>query len=213
MRRREHLPEQELALHASGDLNLWRSVCVRWHLSSCSLCRERVGQYRQDLLELDRLATELPAGMNWDGVYWDKLAVEMTANIRVGLAAGECVAPKLERRLHSTPWRVAFASLGLAVLLLAGWLLNTPKAQTASLGRAMRAIANNSWRTRSAENPGPIVSVSATGIELREGGSRLDVSQRDVRPVAVSLSVKGSARARYVDSETGQVTITSVYAQ
>jgi hypothetical protein len=28
----------------------------------------------------------------------------------------------------------------------------------------------------------------------------------------VTLSVQGSARARYIDADTGQVTITSVYA-
>jgi hypothetical protein len=167
-----------------------------------------LASYRRDRKELDRLALQMPAGADWN---WDKLAVEMTANIRVGLAAGECVAPRPERRLHSTPWRVAAASVGLAVLLVVGWLLNTPKAQTASFGRAMRAIVSSSWRTP--EATGPVVSVSASGIELRDGGVRLDVSQGDARPVAVSLSVKGSARARYVDSETGQVTITSVYAQ
>ena len=51
------------------------------------------------------------------------------------------------------------------------------------------------------------------GIELRENGAWLGVTQGKDRPVAVSLNVKGTARARYVDEDTGQVTITSVYAQ
>jgi hypothetical protein len=39
------------------------------------------------------------------------------------------------------------------------------------------------------------------------------MSQGVGRPVSVTLSVQGSARARYVDADTGQVTITGVYAQ
>lgn len=63
------------------------------------------------------------------------------------------------------------------------------------------------------EDPGPVVEASATGIELRENGSALKISQGPLRPIAVSVSAQGSASARYVDAETGQVTITSVYVQ
>ena len=70
------------------------------------------------------------------------------------------------------------------------------------------------WRAGgSLEDRGPLVEVSAAGIQLRENGGVLGMSQGVARPVSVTLSVQGSARARYVDSETGQVTITGVYAQ
>jgi hypothetical protein len=58
-----------------------------------------------------------------------------------------------------------------------------------------------------------VVSATSSGIELRENGSALAVSQGAARPVAVSVSTQGSASARYVDTDTGQVTITSVYVQ
>jgi hypothetical protein len=63
------------------------------------------------------------------------------------------------------------------------------------------------------EERGPVVEATSSGIELRENGSSLGVSQGASRPLAVSVSVQGSASARYVDSDTGQITITSVYAQ
>ncbi len=63
------------------------------------------------------------------------------------------------------------------------------------------------------EDRGPSVQVSAAGIQLQQNGGTLGMSQGQERPVNVTLSVQGSARARYIDADTGQVTITGVYAQ
>ena len=219
----QHRTEPDLALYAGKDVSPWRTPLLYWHVASCAYCRERAEQYRDDHRQFKRLAVQLPGSLNWE-----LMSTEMTANIRVGLAAGECVAPRGDgHRSFAMHWRAATAAAGLVVLLMAGWWLNTPKPQIRSLqtsgqtmkapawDRALRAIGGSSWRsTQSATGlDGPVVGVSATGIELRQGSSNLDVFQGTARPVAVSLSVKGLARARYVDSETGQVTITSVYAQ
>ena len=119
-------------------------------------------------------------------------------------------------------WRVAGVSAGLTALMISAWWMNLPASQTASLGRAMKAIARGpSWQGRALEEAGPTVRVTAAGIELRDNGGTLTISSgvsgggaaRDAaRPAAVTLNVQGSARAHYVDAETGQVTITSVYA-
>jgi len=66
---------------------------------------------------------------------------------------------------------------------------------------------------RALEDAGPMVQVSAAGIQLQQNGGTLGMSQGQQRPVSVTLSVQGSARARYIDADTGQVTITGVYAQ
>jgi len=151
------------------------------------------------------------------GVRWDRLAAEMAANIRVGLAAGECVAPHPPKRLIHTGWRVAAAIGALSALMVVAWWLNMPSAQTASLGRAMKAIVNGrEWQARhrlGLDEASSLVQASAEGVELRENGSAMTLSQRGVRPVSVSLNTQGSARASYIDADTGQVTITSVYAQ
>ena len=147
---------------------------------------------------------------------WDRLAAEMAANIRVGLAAGECVAPRGRKRGLSMRWRVTAAVGGFCALLVAAWWLNMPASQTASLGRAMKAVVNGrQWQARRilGFDEGSLVEASAAGIAVRENGGALTLSQRGARPVSVTLNTQGSARARYIDSDTGQVTITSVYEQ
>jgi hypothetical protein len=149
------------------------------------------------------------------GVSWDRLASEMAANIRVGLAAGECVAPRRPARAYPAAWRIATTLAALSALLVFAWWLNVPPSETVALKGAMKKVAHAlPWPgTGMLEDRGPLVEVSAAGIQLRENGGVLGMSQGVARPVSVTLSVQGSARARYVDADTGQVTITGVYAQ
>jgi len=206
----KHVTEADLAVYAAGDVSWWAQPLTRLHVSRCAVCKGRAEAYRADQQRIRELATDLPAGLDWD-----RLAAEIHANIRVGLEAGECVAPRTGRRGIPAGWRVAAAMAGFTALLISAWWLNMPAAQTASLGRAMKAMTH--WQISRGlrfEDSGPLVEATAAGIELRENGSALAVTHGvNSRPVAVSLSVQGSARARYIDSDTGQVTITSVYAQ
>src|SRR4029077_17421787 len=87
------------------------------------------------------LASELPRNINWD-----RMAAEMSANVRVGLEAGECVASRVRKPAMSTGWRVAAASAGVAFLLVSAWWLNMPRADSVALGRAMEKIVQGSWR-------------------------------------------------------------------
>ena len=207
-----HIAESEIARYAMGDVPWWRAPAVRLHVARCAACTSRVAAYRSDRDRVRQLADELPSG-----VHWERLSAEMTANIRLGLEAGECVARRPEPRTIPTGWRVAVATAGFAGLLISAWLLNMPASQTASLGKAVKRISQvRPWRggpLLPLEEAGPLVEVSAAGIQLRENGSALGVSQGVARPVSVTLSAQGAARARYLDQETGQITITSVYAQ
>lgn len=208
----QHLSEADVALYAAGDMPLWRKPLVRLHANRCAECTERIAAYRSDQEFIRQSAAEIPRGLNWD-----RMAAEMTANIRVGLEAGECVARRPQPRTLPTGWRVAAAAAGFTGLLISAWWLNMPASQSASLGRAVKKIAQvRPWRggpILPLEDQGPLVEVSAAGIQLRENGGALGVSQGLARPVSVTLSAQGAARARYLDQETGQVTITSVYAQ
>jgi anti-sigma factor RsiW len=204
-----HIPETDLALYVSGDLSLLRRAAVSFHVRQCERCRGRVTVYRADREETRKIASELPAGVNWD-----RLAAEMSANIRVGLAAGECVARKPERKKPVVSWRPAAIAAGIVGVLTAAWWLNMPPGTTDELGRAMSAI----WHGRGSvagianQDRGPTVVLTPLGIELRENDNALGGSQ-DTVPVAVSGSMQGSASARYVNADTGQMTITSVYVQ
>jgi hypothetical protein len=206
-----HPFQTDLALFAAGDLPLWRHLLIRLHVSGCDNCRSWVEAFGADRESLRSLASEMPAGVNWD-----RLAAEMSANVRVGLEAGECVAPRVRKPTLAAGWRVAAACAGVTALLVSAWWLNMPQAETAALGHVVEKIAQaRPWRggISALEDAGPTVQVSAAGIQLQQNGGTLGMSQGQERPVSVTLSVQGSARARYVDADTGQVTITGVYAQ
>jgi len=198
-----HVAETDLALYVSGDLSLGRRALVRLHVSGCERCTRRVEAYRADRQAVRQVAGQMP------DVDWDRLASEMTANIHVGLAAGECVAPR-RRKVVTLGWRPAAAMASLTVVLGMAWWLNMPPETTRSLTRALTAVWHGG---AAAPERGLVVEADSTGIELRENGNSLGVSQGSTRPVAVSVSVQGSASARYVNADTGQMTITSVYAQ
>jgi hypothetical protein len=206
-----HVKEIDLALFVSGDLRLIRSAPLRLHLAGCEDCRARLETYRFDRRRLKDDAAELPPGLDWN-----RLSAEMTANIRVGLAAGECVAPRTRKQgawmgNWSWGWRPAAAAAGIAMLLSAAWWLNTPSADTASLARALHGLVNGRPNIV-IEESGPVVEVTARGPELRENGNTLVMSQGATQPVSVNVSAQGTASARYID-DAGQITITGVYVQ
>lgn len=204
-----HVEESDLALFTSGDLNLWRAGFVRLHLLQCERCREAADRFRADRSRVRELSSELPPGVDWD-----RLAAEMTANIHLGLAAGECVAPRRKKApVFDFNWRPVAVAAGVAVLLATGWWLNMPPAATKALERALVSVVHGRTVVPLAEEPGLIVTADAKGIELHENGGSLGISEGNAPPLAVSVSMPGSASARYVDSDTGQMTITSVYAQ
>jgi anti-sigma factor ChrR (cupin superfamily) len=215
---KQHIKELDLALYASGDLRPWERLTVHAHVRRCEGCRAQVEQFRADARTLRDASKEFP-----EGVDWARLSAEMAANIHVGLAAGECVSPRTKGKPARTSvgdwvperWRpLALASCVtalMAVLLVGGWWLNVPPQDTQSLNRAMKSV----WRgrTAAAEERGPVIEASTDGIDLRKDGGSLGVGQDSAQLVTVSVSTQGSASAHYVDQDTGQVTITSVYAQ
>jgi anti-sigma factor RsiW len=206
-----HVTESDLALFLSGDLGAPRMMVTRVHLARCERCRRTVDDFRADRDRVRNLAGDLPASLDWD-----RAAAEMTANIHLGLAAGECVAP----RRHKSPlsiwagWRPAAIMAGAALMLAVGWWLNMPRSTTEALGRALTAVVRGHgpmMMPAPADETGMVVAASDKGIELRENGGSLGISEGSAPPITVSLSVQGSASARYVDPDTGQMAITSVY--
>jgi hypothetical protein len=212
-----HVKETDLALYASGDVSLWERAAIHLHVRQCERCREVVSEFRADARALRDASAGLP-----EGVDWARLSAEMTANIRVGLEAGECVAPRVRGRLRKTmpvsiperwrPLALASAVAAMLTVLLAGaWWLNVPAQDTQALNRVVHSV----WHGRPAmsDERGAVIEASSEGIELRKNGGALGVTQDAARLMTVSVSTQGSASAHYVDQDTGQVTITSVYAQ
>src|SRR5205809_5119674 len=82
----KHPVEADLALFAGRDLNFLSEWRVGRHVSRCGQCRATVEAFEALRSETATLG-ELPSD-----IAWNRLASEMKANIRLGLAAGECVA-------------------------------------------------------------------------------------------------------------------------
>jgi hypothetical protein len=160
------------------------------------------------------VTAELPENLNWN-----QLAGEMTANIRVGLAAGEAIArfdrPSLTGRPRHMGWNAALVVAGATVVFGAAFWMNLPRPQMDHLLSAFGRI-----RT---ERIGKLVQHAAAGTEdvmLEASSSSLDLSQNGrtlslIHPhsdaVTVSVSTRGSMGVRYVDADTGQVTTNKVY--
>jgi hypothetical protein len=188
-----HPGAADLALFAGGDLGFADRWRIRRHLRSCDACRSEVDGFTTAAADLRAEMEDLPEGLKWD-----RLAAEMTANIHVGLEAAECVAP-LRSRLAWAGWRGAAVVAAMSVLVLVAYVLNPPPRRTA---QAIRS-------------PGIEIRNTSTGLEVNENGSALVLLHgrgvQSQRPII--LSSPGLLRARFVDNETGQITINNVYAE
>jgi hypothetical protein len=165
------------------------------HVDGCASCRREVEAFREASFELQDLAGEMPPELNWT-----RLAAEMKANIRVGLAAGECVGPAVRPAVFG--WRPALAGSCIVVLVLASWWLIVP--------------GPGALQNAAATRPGTVGSMvvgALAGVELQEKGRGMTLMHPGDRTVAFSVSLAGSARARYVDADSGQVTINHVYME
>jgi hypothetical protein len=208
--RKQHPPEIDVALYATGDLALVTKVRTAVHVHRCGECSSRIATYRADRKAVNTSALSMPSNVDWD-----RLAEEMTGNIRVGLAAGECVAPAPARArgfLVNKPWQQGLVYAGLTVLMMGAWWLNMPGSEPGAMRRIGRALWTGTPVAMLAE-PGAMVETSPLGVQVKENGSAMAVTTPGSQPIGVSVSLQGSARARYVDADTGQMTITTVYVQ
>jgi hypothetical protein len=177
-----HPDQATLALHAGGDLGKFAGWRTERHMAHCAACRHELAAYRttrEDLAELHSLS----------GVHWGPLALEMRANIRLGLIAGECVALPSPRL-----WRV--------------W----SPARFAACAAALALVAATVWIERPAPDlvaaAGVVVETTAGGVRLTRGGQAMGLLNRGGENVTYTAGAQGSVEARYVD--TNCVTVNQV---
>jgi len=187
----KHPSQATLALHAGGDLGFLARWRAERHVARCARCREDFAAFL-DLREVLPDLSETPE------ISWNRLASEMKANIRLGLAAGECVRAEETPLRHSlfSGARAAVAVASVVALLVTGLVLQHPAPDPASVdGVEVQTTANGD------------------GIQVREGGRALRLLHTGARSVTYSVGAQGAMRARYVDPETGNVTVNNVYAE
>ncbi|HUQ94215.1 MAG TPA: hypothetical protein VM120_21220 [Bryobacteraceae bacterium] len=192
-----HPSETDLALYTGGDLGRWAQWRVKSHVGRCAECLRRVEQYRSANAYLLAEADRLPHGLDWE-----RTAAEMTANIHLGLEAGLCVTPARPVTAQLTGWRPALVLASALLIVMVAWVahVNTPILSPAA-AQLPEIIPQ-----------GVLLESTAAGIELNDHGRVLTLKHPKDREVTFSVTLD-TVRARYVDSESGQVTINNVYVQ
>ena len=212
-----HPAETELALLAGGDLGFWERWRVRRHISRCTDCRQSLDAFQTLREQTHELGTDSPKDVNWN-----RLADEMTGNIRVGLAAGEAIAGFDRTFAGARPrrfgWHAATVLACASIVCAAAFWVNLPQQQAEHLVAFFRGIRADRIGTvikghgASAASPDDVVlEASRSSIQVRENGGSMSLMHPRSDGVTISVNMQGSAGARYVDADTGQVTINRVY--
>jgi hypothetical protein len=215
-----HPSAEQIALFAGGDLGRWELWRVSRHVAHCSECRHEVQglrdagiQLRELTAEVCNLPAELPGSLNWN-----RLAQEMTGNIRVGLAAGEAIAlfDKPLRTRHRLGWNAALVVLGATVIFSVAFWTSLPPQQAEHLWASLQRIRTERIGTLLHSAPvtaapeDVILEASSSSIQVRENGRAMSLIPHS-DGATVSVSMHGSAGVRFVDADTGQVTTNKVY--
>jgi hypothetical protein len=156
---------------------------------------------------------------------WNRLAQEMTGNIRVGLAAGEAIALfdkplRTRHRLGWLPvsWNAALLVLGATVIFGIAFWTSLPPQQAEHLWSSLQRIRAERIGTLVHSGPGVapanpeevVLEASSSSIQVRENGRAMSLIPHS-DGATVSVSMHGSAGVSFVDADTGQVTINKVY--
>jgi hypothetical protein len=165
-----------------GAFARWRTAR---HVSRCEECRQEIAAYEQ-------MRSILPDLSETPEIQWNRLAAEMTANIRLGLAAGECVRQpaKSNHRARLSGFRAAVAFASIAALVATGITLERPAPVT--------------------NEAGIVAEATPDGVQMREGRQALTLLHPEAHHVTYSVGAQGSVEARYVDRETGGVTVNRI---
>jgi hypothetical protein len=199
----KHPTHRVLALFLRGDLPWIKATGTRLHLRDCGRCQQYLALLEDAVLELRREA-ETQTLTGFEAIAdWRRLEREMIGNIAVGVAAARCVDGVGQTR-KVLGWTMAVA--GLCALFVAGWATHIPREQTQHLITAVQR-----WAGRNPQSAAIVLRSSPDGVAVRAQGSTLTLIHP--RSAVISVSSTSGMEARYVDAETGQVTITSVYAQ
>ena len=202
--RESHPNLESLALYSRGDL----PFSVRWrikrHVKRCTLCEREVSLFVSARAQLNREAGDQTLTGFEAVADWTRLEREMLGNIGVGVAAARCI-----EKVGRTRTLVLRGSgiAALAALFVAGWMTHIPSRETHQIAASLRRAAGMEQTPLT----GTVLRGTSDGIAVRTQDATLTI----LHPASAVVSVSGSSAmaARYVDENTGEVTIANVYGQ
>ena len=180
----KHPGENDLALLAGGETGRIQRFFFERHVRSCADCQEKVAEYHD--LRRELAETDLP------DLNWNFLAMEMRANIRLGLEAGACVGPT---RISET-WNPRLAAAVATLLVL--------------VGASFFFTDSGLHRTEPAAS---VLQATSSGIELSNGADSFTILDHQGVRADQAVSAQGTIEALNINGETGSVTINNVYLQ
>lgn len=209
----KHPSDIQLALFAGDDLGLWDRCRMRTHVSGCAQCARDVQAHQAARVELRDLAAEMP-----EGLHWSRVSPEITGNIRVGLAAGECIAGFQKRSIVARPrlgWHAATVLACATIIVAATLWFSLPKRELDQLVASLKQVRfdriGKVVRGPVLAQQGIVLEASPSSIGIRENGGTMSFLQPHSETGAISVSMQGSAGVRYIDADSGQVTTNRVY--
>ena len=201
-----HPRPEDLALASRGDLPLLRRWRVNWHVRRCPACEREVEQHHAVSSTIKRQAEAEALTSGENAIDWQRLEREMIGNIKVGIAAAQCIGEGSGRVFHR--WRVPALVVGLSLIFVAGWLINVPRDDRDRVMTALRTVAGHRHSAA-----GLILETNPHGVSVRFQGTSLTLLHPDSARATASFTSSSSVGVRYIDDETGQVTIANVYGR
>jgi hypothetical protein len=201
---RHHPSIETLALYSTADLPLLTRLRVGRHVARCGDCDQQVLLFRSAKTELQREANSQTLTGFEAITHWPVLEREMLGNIAVGVDAARCIENVGRKRAYLFRFSLAGA---LLALFIAGWVTHIPREQTERLAATLRNFAG----FERPQLPSAILRSTPGGIAVGTQGATLTI----LHPASAVISMSGTSAvtARYIDEDSGQVTITNVYAQ
>jgi hypothetical protein len=203
-----HPTIETLALYSKGDLPLLSRLRTGRHVAHCGNCEQRVLLFRSAIAELKQEANSQTLTGFEAIAHWPELEREMMGNISVGLDAALCIENVGRKR--TLFYRFAMAA-GLTALFAGGWVTHIPREETSRLLASLRGAGGGFMGMDKPRVTGTVLRSTPEGIAVRTQSATLTILHPN--SAVISLSGTSGVSARYIDEETGQVTITKVYGQ
>jgi len=200
----EHPNAEILTLYSAGDLPLALRLRIGRHVRFCAACEQQVLSMQSAKAELRREAqSQVLTGFEAIAD-WQTLESDMLGNIRVGVAASRCIENVGRGRRFG--FRFAWAA-GMATLFAAGWIARVPADDSQRIVTALRRVVG----LEQSPFNGTVLRSTPDGISVKTQSATLTILHP--QSAVISMSGPSAVTARYVDDDSGQVTITNVYGQ
>lgn len=237
-----HPEARELALYVSRDLSAWRNFAVGRHVSICSSCRREAALLGNASSAFAVEVDLIPGGVEaWDRLSAEMRA-NIRLGVEAGECVGAspaAFAELSEDPSQPTGWYAGWnparwwnsSQFGELMHLDANWVRVSSAIAAVVLisagiwwwQRDERASFKQYFSSESAVPAQTLIDDSvggdvvfrtvADGLVVERGGRSLTLAHTGRAATGLTVSLTGSMTAKYVDDDTGQVTIHHVYAE